>query len=79
VIRQQEPVYQEVSGVRREIAGSYVLKGRQEVAFEVAAYDATRPLIIDPVLFYSTEPTTSGQELPRQASGGQASSITPGE
>ena len=34
--------------------GSYVLKGHRQVAFEVAAYDASKPLIIDPVLVYST-------------------------
>ena len=54
-IRQHKPlVYQEVDGVRREIAGSYVLSGRRQVGFQVAAYDAGQPLIIDPVLVYST-------------------------
>jgi len=44
--------------VRREIAGGYVRKARR-VGFEVAAYDTTRPLVIDPVvLSYS---------LPRRA------------
>jgi K319-like protein/beta-propeller repeat-containing protein len=56
-------VYQYVHGVRREVAGSYVLfqKGRKEAGgrgaqagFRIAAYDHTEPLIIDPVLAYST-------------------------
>jgi hypothetical protein len=47
-------VYQETDGVRQEIAGGYVLKGKQQVSFQVAAYDASRPLVIDPVLSYST-------------------------
>ncbi|MGH7453385.1 MAG: hypothetical protein ACRENG_18690 [bacterium] len=54
-IRQHKPhVYQEVGGVKKGIAGRYVIKGRHEVGFEVAAYDAAKPLIIDPVLSYST-------------------------
>ena len=50
-------VYQETHGVRQEVAGSYILHSRNphwaEVGFEVASYDATRPLVIDPVLAYS--------------------------
>ena len=54
-VRLHKPlVYQEVDGVRREIAGAYVLNGGRQVSFEVAAYDAGKPLIIDPVLSYST-------------------------
>ena len=55
-IRQHKPIlYQEINGVRQEIAGSYVRKGANRVGFEVAAYDRSQPLIIDPiVLSYST-------------------------
>lgn len=54
-IRFQKPVtYQEVAGVRSEIPSAYVLKGPHRVGFQVAAYDRSRPLIIDPVLAYST-------------------------
>src|SRR3989475_3451353 len=54
-LRLQKPaVYQEVKGVREELAGSYVLTDTHQVSFQVAAYDVSRPLIIDPVLFYST-------------------------
>jgi hypothetical protein len=54
-IRQRKPlIYQEVDGVRREVAGSYKLKDRNTVGFELADYDASRPLVIDPVLVYST-------------------------
>jgi hypothetical protein len=55
VIRHRKPViYQDVDGAHRQIAGGYVLKGAHEVGFKVAAYDRSRPLVIDPVLFYST-------------------------
>ena len=47
-------IYQEVDGVRQEIDGNYVLKGKQLVGFDVAEYDAVEPLIIDPVLTYAS-------------------------
>jgi hypothetical protein len=55
-IRQHKPiVYQDIDGIRREIDGGYVRKGANRVGFKVAAYDTTRPLVIDPVvLSYST-------------------------
>jgi len=54
-IRQHKPVvYQEAEGGRQFIAGRYVRQGDGQVGFEIAAYDASRPLVIDPVLSYST-------------------------
>jgi Beta-propeller repeat len=54
-IRMHAPViYQETAGVRTTVAGGYVLKEPQQVSFAVAAYDTSRPLVIDPVLVYST-------------------------
>ncbi len=54
-IRLRKPsVYQEADGVRREVPGSFVLQGTHQVGFNVAAHDVTRPLVIDPVLVYST-------------------------
>jgi hypothetical protein len=45
--------YQEVNGARTAVPARYVLKGGA-VGFAVAAYDARLPLVIDPVLNYST-------------------------
>jgi hypothetical protein len=54
-VRQRKPsIYQEIDGVRREIGGGYVLKDARRVGFRVDAYDETAPLVIDPVLGYST-------------------------
>src|SRR6266568_3527378 len=55
-MHQHKPViYQEIDGVRRDIDGGYVIKSGKRVGFQIAAYDTSRPLIIDPVvLSYST-------------------------
>src|SRR5438552_3680930 len=54
-IRQRVPViYQEIDGVRTKIEGRYVLKDAHRVGFQVAAYDQSRPLVIDPTLVYFT-------------------------
>ncbi|MBI2877536.1 MAG: SBBP repeat-containing protein, partial [Candidatus Tectomicrobia bacterium] len=54
-ILQRAPlIYQEMNGTRERISGRYVLQGKDRVGFEVSAYDPTRPLVIDPVLAYST-------------------------
>jgi hypothetical protein len=54
-VRQQKPiVYQQVKGVRHEREGRYALQGSNRVTFELGAYDAASPLVIDPVLIYST-------------------------
>ena len=51
-IRQHRPViYQDLNGVRTEIAGGYRLEG-QNIGFHVARYDERLPLVIDPVLTY---------------------------
>ena len=54
-VRQRKPVvYQEVDGERREIPAGYRLTGKRKVSFEVGSYDKSRPLVIDPLLDYST-------------------------
>src|SRR5438094_386668 len=54
-LRQRKPfIYQEVGGVRKEIPGGYVLTGEHQVGFKVAPHEASRALVIDPVLSYST-------------------------
>ena len=46
--------YQRIDGERQEIESRYVLQGGSQVGFELAIYDMSQPLIIDPVLSYST-------------------------
>ena len=54
-MRQRRPlVYQEVEGARREVEGGYALEAGGRVRFKLGQYDDSAPLIIDPVLEYST-------------------------
>jgi len=54
-VRWHKPVvYQEVGGKRQMVDGRYVRKVKRAVGFAVASYDRSRPLVIDPVLVYST-------------------------
>lgn len=47
-------IYQETAGVKQVVAGGYVLLADNQVGLRLAAYDNSKPLIIDPVLSYST-------------------------
>ena len=52
--REQAPsVYQERDGRRVAVEGRFVLAG-EAVSFAIGEYDASRPLIIDPAISYST-------------------------
>jgi hypothetical protein len=54
-VRLQKPViYQQVKGERHEVAGSYILAAHHRVTFSVPRYDRNEPLVLDPVLNYST-------------------------
>ena len=46
--------YQEAGGGRTAVKARYEVNGKGQVRFRVAAYDNRRPLVIDPVLVYST-------------------------
>jgi uncharacterized repeat protein (TIGR01451 family) len=54
-IRQHKPfAYQEAGGVRTEVAARYLKAKDGTIRFEVGEYDLKRPLVIDPVIVYST-------------------------
>ena len=65
-LRQLKPrVYQTIGGAKKEIAGGYRLKDRETVAFQIGSYDPELPLVIDPVLSYSTFLGGTGQDIAR--------------
>lgn len=45
--------YQMVDGKRKQVAARFVEAGTSTVGFEVGAYDNTKPLVIDPLVFGS--------------------------
>jgi Bacterial Ig-like domain (group 3)/Beta-propeller repeat len=47
-------IYQQIAGVQMPVSGQFLLLGNNEVGFQVGAYDASKPLVIDPVLSYSS-------------------------
>jgi hypothetical protein len=54
-------IYQVIGGERRRVAGHYVVRdtqsrsaARQTIGIELGKYDAAYPMVIDPVLTYST-------------------------
>jgi len=54
--------YQTIDNKRREVSVRYSLKPRGEVTFKVGNYDKSQPLVIDPLLVYSTFLGGSGQD-----------------
>jgi hypothetical protein len=54
-VRLLKPVaYQQVGGEKQLVAANYVLRGKDHVAFSIGNYDQSLPLIVDPILAYST-------------------------
>ncbi|HWJ39814.1 MAG TPA: SBBP repeat-containing protein, partial [Candidatus Limnocylindrales bacterium] len=54
VVHHAPVIYQERDGKREKVEGKSVLKGKDAIGFELAAYDHARPVFIDPGLSYST-------------------------
>ncbi len=62
VLQRTPVIYQDIDGQRQAIAGNYVITGTNQVGFALARYDAGQPLIIDPILEYSTYLGGSGTD-----------------
>jgi hypothetical protein len=53
LVQHRPTVYQDAAGVRTPVTSQFILDG-QDAGFQVGAHDPGRPLVIDPVLSYST-------------------------
>lgn len=54
-VRLHKPVaYQTINGRRHTVAVNYTLRSHRRVSFHLGTYDRRLPLVIDPVLVYST-------------------------
>jgi hypothetical protein len=54
-IYQRKPmIYQQSGAIKQAVVGSYVIRGKRKIGFQIAGYDVSKPLVIDPVLAYST-------------------------
>jgi len=63
-LRQPRPVvYQDIDGARHHVSGDYVVDADGHVRFRLGAYDASRALVIDPLLSYSTYLGGSNEEF----------------
>jgi K319-like protein/beta-propeller repeat-containing protein/HYR domain-containing protein len=54
VIQKTPIIYQEIDGKRKKVMGNYMFLADNQVGFYLGDYDKTQPLVIDPVLEYST-------------------------
>ncbi|MEO8100078.1 MAG: SBBP repeat-containing protein [Acidobacteriota bacterium] len=53
-VRFDKPLVYQPGAVKRSVDARYVLQSPNQVAFAVADYDRSKPLVIDPVIVYST-------------------------
>ena len=68
IVQQAPMIYQIIAGVKHKVGGRYRLvapRGKETlplVGFELAEYDTQQPLVIDPVLWFSTFLGGSGSD-----------------
>jgi Bacterial Ig-like domain (group 3)/Cep192 domain 4 len=62
VLMRRPVIYQTIAGERRPVAGNFVLRATKEVGFQIASYDRSQPLVIDPTISYATFLGGAGQD-----------------
>jgi hypothetical protein len=56
-------IYQTIASERRPIEGSFVKRGKNEVAFRLGAYDHSQSLVIDPAIGFSSFLGGGGEDV----------------
>jgi hypothetical protein len=54
IVQKKPRVYQQIDGAQQAVDAAYVMSSGDEVGVKLGPYDKTKPLVIDPVLVYST-------------------------
>jgi hypothetical protein len=54
VVLHKPVAYQQQNGSRQTVDARFVLKGKNQVSFDLGSYDRSRELVIDPTVTYST-------------------------
>ena len=54
VVEHAPVVYQVIHGAKQTVAAAFVMRGANQVGFQLGTYDRSQPLVIDPVVVYST-------------------------
>ena len=62
LVGEQPALYQDVQGTRQAVSGSYQMEADGTVGFNVAGYDHSKPLTIDPILSYGGYLGGNGQD-----------------
>lgn len=65
LVQRAPVIYQDIDGQRVSVAGRFVLRAPDRIGFEIAAYDATQALVIDPVISYATTFGGGGVDIGR--------------
>jgi Bacterial Ig-like domain (group 3)/Beta-propeller repeat len=62
VVEEAPVLYQDIGGTRQAVPGAYIPEADGQVGFAVGAYDRSKPLVIDPILSYSSYLGGSGND-----------------
>lgn len=63
IVHRKPRIYQEKEGQKQLIEGEFLLQSKNQISFKVGEYDHTKPLIIDPVLAFSTYLGGAGDDI----------------
>ena len=54
ILMHKPVIYQPRGAQRQPVEGAFVLRAKEEIGFQIATYDRSQPLVIDPTISYAT-------------------------